>query len=491
MKSINTHAMGVLSCAIALLLGLAVPALAGPPPGPSFAQAVSLPWAGTGFGFTTAPTAAQVAAAIGTLSPSANNNFTGNNSFSLPINSTSNAILNQNGAAVLSLIPAGSTILGISAGTNIPSTDTEDTAVGYDALHVGNPPSTTLEDTAVGWHSQYAVTTGQFDTSLGVNSMGLETTGTNDTAIGTDSQRDTTLSSANVSIGNTTMRDGTFSNSIAVGSGALGSFGNTSAIINNTIAIGASALSSTAITSVGNDVVIGYSAGKAMTAANNDLALGFESAFNLTTGGSDTFLGNNAGFSATTAGNDLFVGYDAGYGVTTGASNIVLGIFPDSTSQAGLTTGNSNIIIGNKAMIASPGGSNQLSIGNLIYGSGMTGTDTTSAGHVGIGIAAPGSKLTVQGDDQLPTSYSFSDTDSTAKSLFSVDDAGDVRIGPAATALSGTAVAGFLYLPFTGAAPTGTPTDTSPSITYDRGTHTINVYDGTGYYHLTLTNGAG
>jgi hypothetical protein len=60
-----------------------------------------------------------------------------------------------------------------------------------------------------------------------------------------------------------------------------------------------------------------------------------------------------------------------------------------------------------------------------------------------------------------------------------------------ATALATSATAGFLHLPHTTAAPTGTPTNTTPGCEWNTGTHTLNCYDGSSWYHFTGTAGAG
>ena len=55
---------------------------------------------------------------------------------------------------------------------------------------------------------------------------------------------------------------------------------------------------------------------------------------------------------------------------------------------SGITTGSNNIAIGYNAQVPSGTASNQLNIGNWIYGNG---------GNIGIGTSAPGQKLTVSG----------------------------------------------------------------------------------------------
>ena len=65
--------------------------------------------------------------------------------------------------------------------------------------------------------------------------------------------------------------------------------------------------------------------------------------------------------------------------------------------QAGnsITTGSSNIAIGSSANIFDGSISNQLSIGNLIFGNGLSGTVGAPAGNIGIGANNPTARLDI------------------------------------------------------------------------------------------------
>jgi hypothetical protein len=68
---------------------------------------------------------------------------------------------------------------------------------------------------------------------------------------------------------------------------------------------------------------------------------------------------------------------------------------------------------------------------------------------------------------------------------------GDVGVGSGA-AISPGATSGFFRLPFTTSVPTGTPANTSgPACQWNSTTHTLNCYDGTGWYHISASPGAG
>ncbi len=74
-----------------------------------------------------------------------------------------------------------------------------------------------------------------------------------------------------------------------------------------------------------------------------------------------------------------------------GSYNVAIGTY----AGTGMTTGDNNIYIGSYS-IGNAGQSNQFSIGNVIYGSGMGAAGLTS-GMVGIGTMTPGAKLEVAG----------------------------------------------------------------------------------------------
>lgn len=59
---------------------------------------------------------------------------------------------------------------------------------------------------------------------------------------------------------------------------------------------------------------------------------------------------------------------------------------------SGLTTGSNNIVIGNNASVPSATASNQLSIGNWIYGNG---------GNIGIATSSPSVALDVNGQVRI------------------------------------------------------------------------------------------
>lgn len=109
----------------------------------------------------------------------------------------------------------------------------------------------------------------------------------------------------------------------------------------------------------------------------NNTAMGLGAMFTNTRGSDNTAYGLNALYLNDTGNGNIAIGYNAGDAITTGFKNIVIGYDIDAPSASG---------------------SNKLTIGNLIFGNGMTATGTTIAGgKVGIGKANPAYKLDVNG----------------------------------------------------------------------------------------------
>ncbi|MDO9185922.1 MAG: hypothetical protein Q7W13_07915 [Bacteroidia bacterium] len=154
-----------------------------------------------------------------------------------------------------------------------------------------------------------------------------------------------------------------------------------------------------ASTGLGN-VAIGYQAFNSPGGSSYNVAIGYKALFNAGNGGGgplrNTAIGYQALYTLGNGGsgplNNTALGYNAGYAVTS-SNNILIG------HQAGdaITSGANNIIIGYDIDAPSATTSNQLSIGNLIFGTGINGTGTSlSTGNIGIGVTSPNARLDVR-----------------------------------------------------------------------------------------------
>ena len=232
-------------------------------------------------------------------------------------------------------------------------------------IFIGRYAGATSANSATGMNSNIAIgvnplnnlTTGADNIALGTSALEQNTTGGGNTAIGSALQANTTGSS-NVAIGLYTLLSNVSSDqNTAAGSGAL---------MNNT---------------GGANSAFGYSALITHTTGDENTAVGWDAMFYHDTGAGNTALG------AYSLAN-----------LTSGDNNIAIGILAGEAS----TAGSKNIIIGHNIDLPSATASNQLNIGNIIYGTGIDGTDgTVSSGNIGIGTKTPGAKLDNAGSTAL------------------------------------------------------------------------------------------
>ncbi len=244
---------------------------------------------------------------------------------------------------------------------------TQNTANGYQSLYSNTTGSYNI---ANGVFALYANTTGFYNTANGYEALRYNTGGNYNTATGYDALYKNTTASSNTATGWQALYNNTTgAYNVANGAGAL--YTNTTGAFNT--AIGTDALS----TNTGDqNTANGHSALYANTTGANNTANGYAALLSNTTGSNNTSLGTFSGFQTTGTGN-LLLGYKALEAGSTGSYNIVIGYdidLPTATS------------------------SNMLDIGNLIYATGINGTNNTlSTGNVGIATKSPSYRLDVSG----------------------------------------------------------------------------------------------
>ncbi|MBV1924877.1 MAG: tail fiber domain-containing protein, partial [Flavobacteriaceae bacterium] len=281
----------------------------------------------------------------------------------------------------------GSSIfLGINAGLFDDGSDNENVGVGYNSLRNN---TTGYQNTALGYNSFLLNTEGSYNVSIGNRSLFSNTTGINNTAIGVTSLNSNIVGSQNTAIGKNalnTNKSGSYAT--AIGYLAMANSNSTSIPFDNYN------------TAVGSNALRG-STNAANNTGNNNTSLGSSTLFFNTTGSNNTATGVHSMISNTTGNFNIAIGKSSLSGNTDGNNNSAIG----NAAGYNLTSGNNNTIIGGNT-IAFPNvtGSNQLNIGNLIYGTSVDGTaNTISTGKIGIGVKAPSEKFEINGAIKIGT----------------------------------------------------------------------------------------
>ena len=219
-------------------------------------------------------------------------------------------------------------------------------------------------------------TMSEWNSGYGYDTLSNLTTGYENFAFGRQALRLVTTGHSNVGIGpgaGTSITTG--DNNVAISYAAMSGNNGT-----GNIAIGYDSLRQEPATNTSYNVAVGYRTGLNNASSYNSL-LGYYAGYRFG-GDYNTFLGANSGRLSAYADigdYNIFVGYYAGDNATAGAEG--------------------NILIGKDLDLQTSNGDNQLSIGNLIFGTGMDGSGTTvSTGKIGIGMVPVTDKLEVAGN---------------------------------------------------------------------------------------------
>jgi hypothetical protein len=312
------------------------------------------------------------------------------------------------------------------------------TAIGNVALFDNTTGS---ENVGIGHLSMTTNTTGGFNTAVGVASMRNNTEGVNNTAVGW-----------NALAGNTTGGDNS-----AVGGGAL--FTNTEGFANSAFGGGALNLNRTGTfnSAFGLHALMNNVAGHENSAfgvgALNHSTQNFNSAFgngalaSLAEGERNTAVGFGSLIGYDVAGNPSYgngntsVGAEALRMRKTGDYNTALG----TSAGREFLRGDYNIIIGANIELPDTVGSNQLNIGDVIYGTNLyhPTTDPATPARIGIGTdgstvaLAPTATLDVNGTARVRNLPPGTATDS----VVTADAAGNLK------KVSASTVYNWFYLP--------------------------------------------
>ena len=172
---------------------------------------------------------------------------------------------------------------------------------------------------------------------------------------------------------------------------------------------------------------VGILALNSNTSGNGNTAMGYKSINPSTTGDFNTGFGAYTLNGNTTGIGNIAVGYQSGFSVSNGDYNLTLGY------KAGdnITTGNRNIILGYDVDAQSATASDQINIGNTIYGN--LATD-----DIAIGNATLDGAFTVNQTDAADI-FNLQDSGTT---VFTVVDGGNVGIGVAAPSTFKLEIAG-------------------------------------------------
>ena len=230
------------------------------------------------------------------------------------------------------------TALGYQAGNTLGATGYRNTLVGYQA---GDVMTSGTDNTAIGNSALGATTTTANNTAVGSGALAANTD-TNNTAVGKDALTTQTTGNGNTAIGSEALDDNeTGDYNVAIGNDALG----TNITASSNTAIGYNAMA--ANNGTGNmNVAVGRNALDASTNGTWNVAVGYGTLTNGTGVDSSTAVGHLA-LTAATGDNNVGIGYQAGNGITSGANNIAIGYDAD---------------------VPFVDASNQLNIGNAIWG---------------------------------------------------------------------------------------------------------------------------
>ncbi len=297
------------------------------------------------------------------------------------------------------LLPIG------TANTDATPANTGFATGGNTTVNVLGLPSLTTgyHNSFFGYSAGQGVTSGYQNYGAGYFALQLVTTGYENTAVGNGACDGVTTGYRNVCVGHHTISSSGATVSTDFDNVAIGSLtfdllsGGGSA--NHNTGVGSQVASNHQVT--GNDnTFVGYAAAYNLTSGIVNTCGGSQSCYSITSGSYNSAVGYNSLSVVTTGQFNVAFGYNAGQNWT-GNQNVGIGAYAIRN-----TTGSNNIGIGYLVETANTANSNQLVIGNFIYGTGLSGTGATiSPGAIGFGVKTPAQAVDVLGSIQVSGGY--------------------------------------------------------------------------------------
>jgi trimeric autotransporter adhesin len=140
------------------------------------------------------------------------------------------------------------------------------------------------------------------------------------------------------------------------------------------------------LTSGSSNMAVGVSSLQACMSGGHNTAIGTGALGTLVSDFGSCAIGSGAGTRQNGGGSNVFIGDSAGTNLVLGSFNTLIGT---SVAVNNTMSGIQNIVIGYNTDVPSTSASGQISIGNMIYGTGCTGQGAgVSSGWIGIGVKA-------------------------------------------------------------------------------------------------------
>ena len=233
------------------------------------------------------------------------------------------------------------------------------------------------DNTAIGINVLSANLTGDSNTGIGTNTLRVNTVGYANTAVGTNALNANTGGFSNTAIGAEALSLNTYGTyNTAVGLGAMtenihGIFNTVIGVNagytitgNYNVAIGANAIGYVRPNTGTHNNALGIDCMRAITSGKYNQAMGYETMFFTSTGQGNDAYGHQALRENTTGNYNACFGYQTLANLASGDSNLALGASAGNFQ----TAGSRNVVIGQGVNAPNLTGSDQLNIGNTIYG---------------------------------------------------------------------------------------------------------------------------